>query len=458
MEHITSLILAAGKGTRMKSKLPKVLHRVGGKPMVERVLDTVKELGTERNVVIIGFGGEAVHAYLGDAAEFVVQEEQNGTGHAVKQAQPLLGDYKGTIILLCGDTPLVTAETLAALVKEHKETGAAATVLTASFEDPTGYGRIIRDAEGRVIRIVEQKDGKPEELAVHEINTGMYAFDSEKLWPCLSNLSADNAQGELYITDVVGILVAAGERVSAYMTLANEEALGVNSRAQLAEAERLLRERTHKRLMAEGVTLLDPATTYVDSSVVVGRDTILYPGTVLEGNTVIGENCEIGPYTRLTNVTVGDDNVIHFTYAHDCTVASGTDIGPYVHLRPNTVIGDKVHIGNFVEVKNSNVGEGTKFPHLSYIGDSDVGSGVNIGCGTITVNYDGKIKHRTKIGNGAFVGCNSNLVAPVSVGDYSYIGAGSTITKDVPGKALAVGRARQIVKENWVTDDTFKKK
>lgn len=458
MEHITSLILAAGKGTRMKSKLPKVLHRVGGKPMVERVLDTVKELGTERNVVIIGFGSEAVHNYLGDAAEFVVQQEQNGTGHAVKQAQPLLGDYKGTIILLCGDTPLVTAETLAALVKEHQETGAAATVLTASFDDPTGYGRIIRDAEGRVVRIVEQKDGKPDELAVHEINTGMYAFDSEKLWPCLADLSDDNAQGELYITDVVGILVAAGERVSAYMTEANEEALGVNSRAQLAEAERLLRERTNKRLMADGVTLIDPATTYVDSSVKVGRDTILHPGTVLEGNTVIGENCEIGPYTRLTNVTVGDDTVIHFTYAHDCAIANGADVGPYVHLRPNTEIGDKVHIGNFVEVKNSIVGEGTKFPHLSYIGDSDVGSGVNIGCGTITVNYDGKIKHRTKIGNGAFVGCNSNLVAPVSVGDFSYIGAGSTITKDVPSKALAVGRARQIVKENWVTDDTFKKK
>ena len=459
MKPITSLILAAGKGTRMKSKLPKVLHPVAGKPMVERVLETVKTVGTERNVVIVGFGGEAVQAYLGDTAEFVTQTEQKGTGHAVKQAKPLLGDYKGTILLLCGDTPLVTRESLEALLKEHEETGAAATVLTAHMANPTGYGRIIReDGTGKVLRIVEEKDGKPEELAVQEINTGMYAFDSEKLWPCLEQLSDDNAQGELYITDVVGILVNQGDRVSAYMMTNEEESLGVNSRAQLAEAERILRERTSRHFMDLGVTIIDPASTYIAPEVVIGADTVILPGPLLEGETVIGEGCKIGPHSRLTNVNVGNEVVMHFTYAHDCEVKDGADIGPYVHLRPNTVIGESVHIGNFVEVKNSIVGKGTKFPHLSYIGDSDVGSGVNIGCGTITVNYDGKLKHRTKIGDGAFVGCNSNLVAPVSVGDYSYIGAGSTITKDVPTKSLAVGRARQIVKENWVTDDTFKKK
>lgn len=459
MKPITSLILAAGKGTRMKSKLPKVLHPVAGKPMVERVLETVKTVGTERNVVIVGFGGEAVQAYLGDTAEFVTQTEQKGTGHAVKQAKPLLGDYKGTILLLCGDTPLVTRESLEALLKEHEETGAAATVLTAHMANPTGYGRIIReDGTGKVLRIVEEQDGKPEELAVQEINTGMYAFDSEKLWPCLEQLSDDNAQGELYITDVVGILVNQGDRVSAYMMTNEEESLGVNSRAQLAEAERILRERTSRHFMDLGVTIIDPASTYIAPEVVIGADTVILPGTLLEGETVIGEGCKIGPHSRLTNVNVGNEVVMHFTYAHDCEVKDGADIGPYVHLRPNTVIGESVHIGNFVEVKNSIVGKGTKFPHLSYIGDSDVGSGVNIGCGTITVNYDGKLKHRTKIGDGAFVGCNSNLVAPVSVGDYSYIGAGSTITKDVPTKSLAVGRARQIVKENWVTDDTFKKK
>lgn len=459
MKPITSLILAAGKGTRMKSKLPKVLHKVGGKPMVERVLNTVKELGTERNIVIVGFGGEAVTSYLGDAAEFVTQKEQNGTGHAVKQAKPLLEQYEGTILLLCGDTPLVTKESLEALVKEHEETGAAATVLTASLENPTGYGRIIRDAaSGKVLRIVEQKDGKPDELAVKEINTGMYAFDSQKLWPCLEELSDDNAQGELYITDVVSILVNKGERVSASLLADTDESLGVNSRAQLAVAERILKERTNQYWMAQGVTLIDPANTYIGTDVTIGNDTVIYPGTILEGHTVIGEACEIGPHTRFTNVKVGDGNYIHFTYAHDCEIKNNTDIGPYVHLRPNTVVGDSVHIGNFVEVKNSVVGEGTKFPHLSYIGDSDVGAGVNIGCGTITVNYDGKIKHRTTIKDHAFVGCNSNLVAPVTIGESSYVGAGSTITKDVPSKSLAVGRAKQIIKENWVTDDTFKKK
>lgn len=456
--NIASLILAAGKGTRMKSKLPKVLHKVGGKAMVERVLDTVQSMGTNQDVVVVGFGGDAVQNYLGDRAEFVRQEEQNGTGHAVKQAQSVLGDYDGTIILLCGDTPLVTKESLEALLQEHEKSGAAATILTALMPDPTGYGRIIRNEAGSVVRIVEQKDGKPEELAVQEINTGMYAFDSKKLWPCLDQLSDDNAQGELYITDVVGILVNGGERVSAYMTEDFEESLGVNSRHQLAQAEEILKRRKNHELMNDGVTIIDPNTTYVAPEVVVGPDTILHPGTILEGNTVIGSGCEIGPHTRLSNVVVGNDTVIHFTYGHDCEVKDGADIGPYVHLRPDTVIGNKVHIGNFVEVKNSNVGDGTKFPHLSYIGDSDVGSGVNIGCGTITVNYDGKVKHRTTIGEGAFIGCNSNLVAPVTIGNYSYVGAGSTITKDVPDKALAVGRSKQIIKENWVTDDTFKKK
>ena len=364
--NIASLILAAGKGTRMKSKLPKVLHKVGGKAMVERVLETVQSIGTNRDVVIVGFGGDAVQNYLGERAEFVRQEEQNGTGHAVKMAQPVLGDYDGTILLLCGDTPLVTKESLEALLEEHKNSGAAATILTAHMPNPTGYGRIIRNEVGSVVRIVEQKDGKPEELAVQEVNTGMYAFDSKKLWPCLDQLSDDNAQGELYITDVVGILVNGGDKVSAYMTKDFEESLGVNSRLQLAEAEAILKHRKNVELMTAGVTIIDPENTYVAPEVTVGADTILHPGTILEGDTVIGERCEIGPHTRLTNVKVGNDTIIHFTYGHDCEVKDGVDVGPYVHLRPNTVLGNKVHVGNFVEVKNSNVGEGTKFPHLSY--------------------------------------------------------------------------------------------
>ena len=447
--NIASLILAAGKGTRMKSKLPKVLHKVGGKAMVERVLETVQSIGTNRDVVIVGFGGDAVQNYLGERAEFVRQEEQNGTGHAVKMAQPVLGDYDGTILLLCGDTPLVTKESLEALLEEHKNSGAAATILTAHMPDPTGYGRIIRNEAGSVVRIVEQKDGKPEELAVQEVNTGMYAFDSKKLWPCLDQLSDDNAQGELYITDVVGILVNGGDTVSAYMTKDFEESLGVNSRLQLAEAESILKHRKNIELMTAGVTIIDPDNTYVAPEVTVGADTILHPGTILEGDTVIGERCEIGPHTRLTNVKVGNDTIIHFTYGHDCEVKDGVDVGPYVHLRPNTVLGNKVHVGNFVEVKNSNVGEGTKFPHLSYIGDCDMGAYVNMGCGTITVNYDGKNKYRTVIGDRAFIGCNSNLVAPVTIGDDAYIGAGSTITHDVRQGTLAVARARQKEIEGW---------
>lgn len=456
--NVTALVLAAGKGTRMKSALPKVLHKVGGKAMVEQVLNTVSAIGVDRKVVIVGFGAEEVKAYLKDSVEYVLQEEQNGTGHAVQISKEAIGQEKTTILLLCGDTPLIRQETLANLLAVHQETNAKATVLTASMPNPFGYGRIIRDAQGQVLRIVEQKDGTPEELASHEVNTGIYAFDSEALWPALAKIDSNNAQGELYITDVIGILVKEGQVVSAAMTEDHEETLGINSRAQLAEGEQILKLRKNRELMDQGVTIIDPNNTYVETSVEVGADTILYPGTILEGETKIGKNCKIGPHTRLTNVIVGDDNYIHFTYGHDCEVKNGADVGPYVHLRPKTVIGDKVHIGNFVEVKNSVVGTGTKFPHLSYIGDSDVGSGVNIGCGTITVNYNGSEKSRTTIKDRAFVGCNSNLVAPVTIGEEGYVGAGSTITKDVPSRALAVARGKQRNIEGWVTDETFKRK
>ena len=457
MNELVGLILAAGKGTRMKSKLPKVLHNVAGKAMVERVLEAAQSVGAKRNVVIVGFGGDDVKTYLGDRVEYVTQLEQKGTGHAVQQAESVLGNHEGLILLLCGDTPLVTQQTLEQLLAHHKDTGAAATVLTAYMDNPYGYGRIIRNETKSVERIVEEKDGTLDELKVHEVNTGMYIFDSKELWPCLEQLSDDNAQGELYITDVVSILVQAGKMVSAYMTMDSDESLGVNSRLQLAQAELILRNRTNLALMEAGVTLVDPHSAYIAPEVVVGPDTIIYPNTTLEGNTVVGTNNILGPNTRLSNVTVGDNNHIHDSYAHDCEIKNDTVIGPFVHLRPDTVLSDKVKIGNFVEVKNSVVGTGTKLPHLSYIGDSDVGSKVNIGCGTITVNYDGKKKHRTTIEDGVFVGCNSNLVAPVTIGSESYVAAGSTITKDVPSRGLAFGRARQVVKENWVTEDTFKK-
>ncbi len=457
MKETAALILAAGKGTRMKSRLPKVLHRVGGLPMAEQVLHAVQKAGTSRQIMVIGFGSEAVQEYFGSRVEFVLQEEQLGTGHAVMQAAPLLETMEGTVVITCGDTPLVTAETFREMMAFHEQQQAAATILTAVMDDPTGYGRIIRNEAGHVVKIVEQKDGAPDELAVQEINTGIYCFDIQKLLGALKQIGNDNAQGEYYLTDAIGILVHAGDAVAAFVTKDSEQTLGVNSRVQLAEAERILRARIAKHWMEEGVTIIAPMNTYIGTEVVIGKDTILYPGTILEGATVIGEGCEVGPYTRLTNVTMGNDTHIHMCYAHDCEIKNEAELGPFAHFRPDTVIGDRVKVGNFVEVKNSVVGAGTKFPHLSYIGDSDVGDGVNMGCGTITVNYDGKKKHRTVICDHAFVGCNSNLVAPVTIEPYAYVAAGTTVTKDVPENALAVGRAKQKNIEDWVKEDTYKK-
>ena len=458
MKNVTALVLAAGKGTRMKSALPKVLHQIGGKPMIARVLDTVDDLGIEDKVVVVGFGADEVMAYLQDRAKYALQEKQNGTGHAVKSAESAISKDTKTILLLCGDTPLIRKETLESLLNQHEKQGAKATILTAHVDNPYGYGRVIRDEAGYVHRIVEQKDGTPEELAVSEVNTGMYAFETDTLWEALSKINANNAQGELYITDVIGILVAAGHMVSAYTTEDASEILGINSRAQLAEGECVLRKRINKHWMDEGVTMIDPDSVYIDLAVEIGRDTIIYPNTILEQGTVIGEGARIGPNVRISNTIIGAQSEIQYSYIHDAKVASHCVIGPYVHIRPGTILDEGVKVGNFVEVKNSVVGMGTKLPHLSYIGDSDIGKGVNVGCGTITVNFDGRVKSRTTICDDAFVGCNSNLVAPVTIGESAYVGAGTTVTKDVPPKALAVGRAKALVKEDWVREDTFKRK
>lgn len=450
MSDLLAVILAAGKGTRMKSALPKVLHKVGGKPMVEHVLDAAKNAGSSRNIVVIGFGAEKVQEELGDKAEFVVQAEQLGTGHAVQQTAGLLADYNGTVIVLCGDTPLLEGKMLAKLYTEHQQKGAKATVLTALMPDPTGYGRVIRDGSGQVVKIVEQKDASPLELKVNEVNTGIYCFERAALFEALSGINCANNQGEYYLTDVIGILAGQQENVWAVAADDYQQTLGINARVQLAEAEKIIRKRKLKELMEAGVTIMDPDTTFVDAEVVVGSDTILYPFTWLEGSTIIGSNCEIGPNSRLQNTKVGDNALLHFSYAHDCQVGNNTNIGPYVHLRPNTVLTDGVKVGNFVEVKNSVVGKGSKIPHLSYIGDTDMGERVNIGSGTITVNYDGKLKHRTVIEDDSFIGCNTNLVAPVKVGSGAYVAAGSTITKDVPSDALGVARARQNNIDGWV--------
>ena len=452
MANVLAVILAAGKGTRMKSALPKVLHRVGGRPMLQHVLEAATFGGAASHVVVVGFGADQVEAAMAGQdghIDFVIQAEQLGTGHAVQQAKNQLAAGTGPVLVLCGDTPLLTGPLLKDLVDRHCQSGVLATVLTARMPDPSGYGRVIRNAAGQVSRIVEQKDATPEELAVNEINTGIYCFERQPLLAALEGLTCNNQQGEYYLTDVIGILAGQGGAIGAVIAADPRETMGINSRIQLAEAEKILRRRKLDELMDAGVTIMDPDTTYVDSSVTIGADTVIYPFTWLEGATCIGANCEIGPNTRLQDCLVGDAAVIHFSYAHECRLGEQVTVGPYVHLRPQTELCDGVKVGNFVEVKNSKVGEKSKLPHLSYIGDADVGAGVNIGCGTITVNYDGRKKHRTVVEDHAFVGCNSNLVAPVKVGDGAYVAAGSTITKDVPADALGVARARQSNIEGW---------
>ena len=441
--------MAAGKGTRMKSKLPKVLHKAGGKSMVQHVLDAARSAGAKRNIVVTGFGGEMVREALGNQAEFVEQKEQLGTGHAVQQTADLLAGENGTVMVLCGDTPLLTGALLKKLYDEHVAAGAKATVLTAIMPDATGYGRIIRLADGSVARIVEHKDATEAERQVQEVNSGIYCFAARELFDSLKQVNNDNAQGEYYLPDVLEILKKQGEKIWAVAADDYESTLGINSRLQLAGAEKILRRRKNEELMAEGVTIMDPSTTYIDCDVKVGHDTVIYPMTWLEGDTEIGEECEIGPSVRFQNVKAGNGVTGQFTYAHDCVMEDGVILGQFTHIRPDTRLAEKVKIGNFVEVKNSTIGKGSKLPHLSYIGDTDMGSGVNMGCGTITVNYYGKTKFRTKIGNDAFVGCNSNLVAPVEVEDGAYIGAGSTITKTVPTGTLAIARARQKNIDGW---------
>lgn len=449
MAEVAAIVLAAGKGTRMKSRLPKVLHRVCGKPMVEHVLDVAQAIGIEEQVVVVGFGAEEVQTALGERCTYVMQAEQLGTGHAVLQAEENFRNFKGTIMVLCGDTPLVTEKLLAGLLEEHQKQNNSATILTAQLADPTGYGRIIRDQTGLVAKIVEQKDASLEEQGVREINTGIYCFASEELFKVLGTITTDNAQGEYYLTDVVEIIVKAGKKVGAFIADNAIDTMGVNSRVQLAEAETIMQDRIRLNWMEAGVTLMDPASTFIDRTVTIGADTIIYPQTWLAGNTRIGRECIIGPQVHIGHSNIGNNAHVHFAHVMETRIGDNVKVGPFVNLRPGTQLDNDVKVGNFVEVKNSLVGQGSKVPHLSYIGDTTMGRKVNIGSGTITVNYDGKHKHRTIIEDEAFVGCNSNLVAPVKIGQGAFIAAGSTITKDVPPAALGVARARQSNIEGW---------
>jgi bifunctional UDP-N-acetylglucosamine pyrophosphorylase / glucosamine-1-phosphate N-acetyltransferase len=452
-----AVILAAGQGTRMKSKLYKVLHPVCGKPMVQHVVDQISNLHIEEIVTIIGHGAEKVKSQLGKHSLYALQDEQLGTAHAVMQAKDLLHGKEGITLVVCGDTPLIKAETMEALFKQHEESSAKATVLTARLADPTGYGRVIRSESGLVERIVEHKDATAEEHKINEINTGTYCFDNRALFEALKNVSNDNVQGEYYLPDVIEILKRQGEIVTAFQTSEFEETLGVNDRVALAEAERLMRTRINETHMRNGVTIIDPANTYIGADVEIGQDTIIYPGSVVTGRTIIGEQCKIGPNTEIDTCLIGNDTVIRQSVAQQSSIGSEVNIGPFAHIRPQSDIKDEVKIGNFVEIKKATFGKGSKASHLSYIGDAEVGRDVNIGCGSITVNYDGKNKFLTRIEDDVFIGCNSNLVAPVTIGKGAYVAAGSTITEDVPGEALSIARARQVNKENYVQKLNFKK-
>ncbi|MEH7376051.1 MULTISPECIES: bifunctional UDP-N-acetylglucosamine diphosphorylase/glucosamine-1-phosphate N-acetyltransferase GlmU [Bacillaceae] len=457
MHNRYAVILAAGQGTRMKSKLYKVLHPVCGKPMVQHVVDQVMKLNIQEVVTIIGHGAEMVQAQLGDSSRYALQDQQLGTAHAVSQAQSLLEGKAGVTIVVCGDTPLIKAETMESLFKHHEELAAKATILTARIEDPTGYGRIIRNKKGLVEKIVEHKDASEEERKINEINTGTYCFDNLALFEALKNVSNENVQGEYYLPDVIEILKKQGEVVTAFQTDEFEETLGVNDRVALAEAERIMRGRTNAAHMRNGVTIIDPANTYIETEVEIGQDTVIYPGTMIKGKTVIGAECQIGPNSEIVSCEIGAETVIRQSVAHNSSIGAQVNIGPFAHIRPESAIQDEVKIGNFVEIKKAVFGKGSKASHLSYIGDAEVGSDVNIGCGSITVNYDGKNKFLTKIEDGVFIGCNSNLVAPVTIKKGAYVAAGSTITKDVPSEALSIARAKQVNKENYVQKLNLKK-
>jgi bifunctional UDP-N-acetylglucosamine pyrophosphorylase/glucosamine-1-phosphate N-acetyltransferase len=455
------IILAAGEGTRMKSKHPKVLHRISGKPLLSYVIDQAQDAGISKNVVIVGHGKEAVMESI--TGENIIYEEQPvhqgapyGTGYAVMQGMGHVGD-EDTVVVLCGDTPLITANTLKELMESHNSQGNHATVLTTLLEDPTGYGRIIRKDRGSLEAIVEHKDASEDQLEIGEINSGIYCFSGRELKLGLEGIDNDNSQNEYYLTDVVAVLVEGGYKVGAFMIQDASQIHGINSRVQLAQADDIIRERINTGHMENGVTLVNPKDTYIESTVRIGRDTVIYPGAVLEGDTVIGEDCIIRGATRIVDSIIGDGVAIESTLIEKSRVGEGCKIGPYAHLRPDSELGRNVKIGNFVEIKKATLGDDSKASHLSYVGDAQVGSGVNIGCGVVFVNYDGERKFKSIIGDNAFIGSNSNLVAPVRVDDWGYVAAGSTITDNVGEGELSIARARQVNKAGWVEKKGLKK-
>jgi bifunctional UDP-N-acetylglucosamine pyrophosphorylase / glucosamine-1-phosphate N-acetyltransferase len=452
MADLHIVLLAAGKGTRMRSALPKVLHQACGLPLIEHVLRAADSLNPTSTIVVVGHEAELVREQLGSRRSLtvVVQEPQLGTGHALRQAETPLAGRHGTVVVLSGDVPLLRPDTLARLVQTHIDHGAAATVLTAIVGNPAGYGRIVRH-DGLISSIVEQRDATAELADIREINSGIYAFDLDLLFDALRSIGPENAQGEYYLPDLVRIYRARGLTVETVALADPTETLGVNSRRELAVVSAHLRDRKNDELMAAGVTIVDPLTTWIEPDVSIGPDTILHPGVHLQGRTTIGARCQLQPNVRVVSAAIGDDVLVNsFCLIVESRIGAGARIGPFAHIRPQSDVGELAHVGNFVELKKTTFGRGSKANHLAYLGDATIGEKVNIGAGTITCNYDGVAKNQTVIEDGAFIGSDSQLVAPVRIGKGAYVAAGSSITEDVPPGALGIARGTQINKEGWV--------
>lgn len=451
MSNLAAIVLAGGQSKRMKTRRSKALHSVCGVPLLVRVLRPLRELGASPIVTVIPPKAIEVEKLArAHGSEIAVQDQPLGTAHAALQAWEFLRHFDGTVLLTCVDIPLLRTETLHTLMAHHHATAAAVTILTGEYEDPTGYGRIVRGDDGRVQAIIEHRDADHSIRAIREINSSVYCFRSPLLFEVARQVKADNVQGEMYLPDVIAMMVEAGERVEAVRVDDPREILGINNRVQLAEVERILRHRVRQRMMLDGVTLIDPETTYIDEDVHIGRDTVVWPCTFILGHTVIGEDCEIGPHAWVRDCQIGDRVVVrHGTVMAESLVGNEATIGPFAHIRPACRIGDQVRAGSYVEMKAAEIGEGSKASHVCYLGDVTIGEGSNIGAGVVVCNYDGARKHHTTIGKGAFIGSNVSLVAPVTIGNGAYVGAGSTINKDVPAGALAVARSKQREIKGW---------
>ena len=449
MSDTAVIIMAAGKGKRMKSNLPKVLHNLAGKPILNYTLDTVSQLEAKRKILIIGYKNDKIKELIGDKIEYVEQKEQLGTAHAVLQTEKLLLGFKGDVLILSGDVPFLTVKTLKKLLKYHQTNNFYCTLLSTVLKNPKGYGRIIRDKKGKIKGIIEEVDLSIDKKKITEINSGIYCFNKEKLFQALEKVTKDNKQGEYYLTDTVKILLREGLTVGNIIVKDYSEILGINNRLDLADASQKVYQKTLHDLMLQGVTIVDPNSTFIEQGVKIGQDSIIYPFTIIEKDTKIENSCLIGPYSHLIDANIGKGVRVWASIIESSIVKEGANIGPYAHLRPETVVEKGAKIGNFVELKKTIMGEGSKASHLTYLGDTAIGKKVNIGAGTITCNYDGEKKNKTVIEDGVFIGSNNSLVAPVKLGKDSYTGAGSTITKDVPAGNLAIARSRQTNVSGW---------